>query len=909
MQKLIASFMVCCGFLSAMAQSPNFVVILTDDQAWNGSSVLLKATELGSKSDFYETPNLELLAQNGMVFSQAYAPAPRCSPSRNSILTGQSPARAGFTTVAAAGATNRPLLEGSNNTIINTAETTIAEWLKSTGLNYRTAHFGKWHLSAGGTANHGFDFGDGDTNNNDGDAANGQLIQTDPKRIFDLTTKGENFMSQAVTDGVPFYLQLSHYAVHTSLEATAANLNYFQSKTPGSRHDNASYAAMTKDLDDGIGLLVQHIATLGIANNTYVIILSDNGGQSSQTDNAPLSNGKNYITEGGVRVPMIIAGPNVAVAQCDEAVNGYDLFPTIAALSGGTSTLPASLDGKDLTPLFSQTTFERGNGLYFHSPHYGNGTKEPRSAVVDGRYKLVMAYENCDIDLYDLETDIGETMDVASSFPDITNGLLLELRDYLKNSNAQMPTLNPTFYTGTGNDLDADGLDDTWEIRNLLCYGYTGTDDPDGDGRTNEQEETDGTDPIAGVNLQVKALLQGAYNTSTNEMHPHLHSAGLLPTTGPYLGTIASSIPTNAVDWVLVKLHSTDGTYTVLEEQEAFIRNDGQVLSIDGNLNLYFDKLGQAQQALVSIHHRNHLGTLANAMVEVTKDGTIFCPISNSISTTNIGCGTPHDPANVFVNISLVGGERHIDTNDYPNHNYSVRNGTLAPTSYNFEMDATPSLAASTTSILSNTNRPRYFFGVALNGVLLAPAPAQPFIFTNPQTNQYNWDWVFEPTMNQGDGSDKVALDCASAHEGGQGYHYHGNMYEYAETLLPGLSDNSTIPTSIQQVHIAWAADGFPVLYRYGPNSSGNLVLLQPSFQIKAGERPGDGITEPCGPYNGKYTNDWEYVAGLGDLDECNGVQRTITINGETFPYFYVVTDNFPQIGRCFKGTPDVSFR
>jgi len=173
-----------------------------------------------------------------------------------------------------------------------------------------------------------------------------------------------------------------------------------------------------------------------------------------------------------------------------------------------------------------------------------------------------------------------------------------------------------------------------------------------------------------------------------------------------------------------------------------------------------------------------------------------------------------------------------------------------------------------------------------------------------------NWDWVFEPTMNQGQGAGKVNLDCASAHKSNaRGYHYHGNMFEYAEVLYAGIS-TTTVPTG--PVQMGWAADGFPILYRYGPDGVGGLALLTPSYRLKEGLRPGDGVSAPCGSYTGKYTNDYEYISGLGDLDECNGIERDVTLQTVagtvTFSYFYVITDGFPQISRCLSGTPDPSF-
>lgn len=287
------------------------------------------------------------------------------------------------------------------------------------------------------------------------------------------------------------------------------------------------------------------------------------------------------------------------------------------------------------------------------------------------------------------------------------------------------------------------------------------------------------------------------------------------------------------------------------------------------------------------------------------------CPNDNSTSYTNIGCCDSPTTASMYIE-TINNDIRSISTNNFPNHNYCYNtvNQQPSPVNYNLTMDATPTLANSTTSILSENGRPQRHFGVALNGVIFAPAPASPFIFENTTTGEFNWDWVFEPTNNQGRGDDKVGLDCASAHTGGQGYHYHGNPFQYVEGIQAGISTTNTPPAS--SIQIGWAGDGFPILYRFGPDENGDMKELLPSYQLKYGNRPGDGISEPCGSYNGKYTKDYEYIASVGDLDECNGIARTITLTtaqgSETFSYFYVVTSGFPQIPRCFSGTPDAAF-
>jgi len=285
------------------------------------------------------------------------------------------------------------------------------------------------------------------------------------------------------------------------------------------------------------------------------------------------------------------------------------------------------------------------------------------------------------------------------------------------------------------------------------------------------------------------------------------------------------------------------------------------------------------------------------------------CENDNATNDTNIGCCDSQEFPSAYFE-TVEGDKRIIYSNNYPNHNFCYNTMIPEPTYEIYNLEAVPQKAATIMQVVRGNGRPQMRFGVAINGVAFAPAPAVPFIFENPNTGEYNWDWVFEPTNNQGEGRDRVALDCASAHTSNAGYHYHGNMFEYVETIQPGISSATNPPSS--PMHIGWAADGFPILYRFGPDGNGDLALLQPSYQLREGERPGDGITEPCGPYNGKYTRDYEYNATFGDLDECNGIDRNVTIptsNGdETFSYFYVITDSFPQVPRCVVGTPADAF-
>lgn len=496
----------CCYLQQGMAQTaPNIIFILTDDQGWSGTSLQMMSSMPNSKSDFYLTPNVERLAATGMTFSQGYAPAPKCSPTRNSILTGQTPAKTKMTTTGNGTATGKILVAPMISPSIDPTKITLPELIKQIDPNYITAHYGKWHLGQIGPDGHGFDRQDGANGNNSGNAADGQSVQTDPKKIFTLTDSAMALMDDAVAANRPFYLQVSHYAVHTAQEATQATLNIYNDPTqrpPGVEHNAPLYGAMTEDLDKGVGMLLDKLDSLGIADNTYIIYMSDNGAQNGQSNNNPLTGSKVFLTEGGIRVPFLIVGPNIAANSRNAVpVVGYDLYPTIIEwIEGNTAAVPTEVEGTSLVPILTgaATTLTRTHPIVFHSPHYDTTpSKKPSSAIVQGNYKLYVNYQNGNFKLHDLNVDITESNNLFSTLPTVANDLCLQLRDYLKSINADMPTLDDTHAnnTGTSPDADNDGLDDVWEFRELLTVGYDGTDDPDNDNLTNAQEFANGTDP------------------------------------------------------------------------------------------------------------------------------------------------------------------------------------------------------------------------------------------------------------------------------------------------------------------------------------------------------------------------------------------------------------------------------
>ena len=376
----------------------------------------------------------------------------------------------------------------------------MAEWLKKLGLNYTTAHYGKWHIQGKGPAFHGFDRGDGETGNEDGNH-NG-LIQTDPRNIFSITDSACVFMSDAVKNGKPFYVQLSHHAPRSPFEATQKSVDEWKDliKHPlGKRHKDAEYGAMLQDLDAGLNTLFNKIKELNITDNTYIIYIGDNGAGGN---NSPLKGGKSSTQEGGIRVPFMIIGPGIPANTYQTApVVAYDLFPTIAALAtNGNAILPPLLDGTSLLPLLKpqlNLPFNRNQQeLVFHCPHFNPNTF-PQSAWIDKDYKLLVDYEADKIQMFDLKKDISETTDLTNLLPVKARELTIKLRDYLKKVNTRMPSLNKSYskFTGTAEDLDRDSLPDFWEIKELLTTAFIGTDDPDKDGISNWNEWKAQSDP------------------------------------------------------------------------------------------------------------------------------------------------------------------------------------------------------------------------------------------------------------------------------------------------------------------------------------------------------------------------------------------------------------------------------
>lgn len=441
-------------------QRPNIVMFYVDDLGWR---------DLGFMgSDFYETPNIDQLASEGMVFSDAYACAPNCAPSRACLMTGQYSPRHGIYTVGTSErgkSENRKLIPTPNRTVLPSDKLTIAKMLKESG--YKTCHAGKWHLGNGensGPEVMGFDVNIGGNltggpgkyfspykNKNFPDGPDGEHL-TDR-----ITSESIKFIQENKND--PFFLYLSFYAVHTPLEAKAELIKKYKNKPMGERHNHTTYAAMVENTDTNIGRVLSTLDQLGLRENTLVIFYSDNGGYGPATTMEPLRGAKGMLYEGGIRVPLTVRYPGLvdAGSTCDVPVIGVDLFPTIREVSQSQSNKNHVLDGESLIPLLTNNGSLKRENLYWHFPAYLEAYKKttgpwrttPAGAIRNGDYKLIEFFEDNRLELYNLKNDIGESKNLAASNPNIASHLHQQLKQWRVDVNAPVPTkLNPEYKAG-----------------------------------------------------------------------------------------------------------------------------------------------------------------------------------------------------------------------------------------------------------------------------------------------------------------------------------------------------------------------------------------------------------------------------------------------------------------------------
>lgn len=450
---------------------PNFLFILVDDLGY---------MDIGANNPdtFYETPNVDRLAREGMRFTNAYAAAPVCSPTRASIMTGVHPARLqttdwfGAPQPTDANPGDRPLLPAAYQDRLPEQETTLAEAFRNAG--YRTFFAGKWHLGSEGSypEDHGFDINRGGWESG-GPYGRGRYFPPyDNPRLEDgpdgehlparLAEETASFMTQAREQ--PFLAFLSFYSVHTPLMTRADLEAKYEEKrraapedawgTEGARRvrlvqNHAVYAGMVEAMDQAVGRVLEALDASGLAENTVVIFMSDNGGLSTSeghpTSNLPLRAGKGWLYEGGIREPMIIKWPGAVApgSTSAEPVMSTDFFPTMLGIAGLDPMEAQHQDGVSLVPILTQTGVPDRKALYWHYPHYGNQGGAPASAVRAGAWKWIEFYEDRPSELYNLEDDPGETRSLSGTRPEKAEELRDMLHAFLASAGARFPTPNP----------------------------------------------------------------------------------------------------------------------------------------------------------------------------------------------------------------------------------------------------------------------------------------------------------------------------------------------------------------------------------------------------------------------------------------------------------------------------------
>lgn len=456
------------------AEKPNIVLFYLDDWAWNGSPIPMEEGMENSAMPVLEMPNLERLASQGMKFSNAYG-SHQCAPARVCVQTGQSTPRNGFTLVLGKvdgdiydtrkAYRNLPLVPNTSVASLDADATTIPKVLKP--LGYTSAHLGKWHMySDPGEA--GYVLHDGDTNNSPGTPKDPEVYETDPKLMFSITEKAIGFIEEQASAGTPFYCQISHYTMHQGQQSLASTRKKYSqhpllqayykkngttSEKMTQRQDPATWLAMCEDLDGRIGAVLAKLDELGIADNTYVVVVGDNGYRHSTLElkeglTQPLHGHKWWAWQAGIRVPMFVRGPGIPANTVFKGnVVNYDFLPTFTEWAGGDPKVLKDIDGISLAGYMRgekpDESFLNRN-IIFHVPHYRE--EIPHSAIVSGNMKVMHFYDSPNVPmLFDLLQDPGEVSNIAKQNPETHKRLFGEMMGFLHEMGALFPKVNPDY--------------------------------------------------------------------------------------------------------------------------------------------------------------------------------------------------------------------------------------------------------------------------------------------------------------------------------------------------------------------------------------------------------------------------------------------------------------------------------
>lgn len=443
----------------ATTRPPNIVLFLIDDMGWKDVGFM--------GSEYYETPHIDELARSGMVFDNAYANAPNCAPSRACLMSGQYTPRHGIYTVhlsARGKARNRKLIPIKNNTTLPKGTITLAESLHRAG--YVSASMGKWHL--GGLPDHGpesqgFDLNIAGTRQGS-PKKNGYFS---PWKFPNLKfSKQGEYLTDRLTDEAlefldanreqPFFLYLTHYAVHKPLRAKSALKQKYRQKATSQGQNNPTYAAMIESVDESVGRVLNKLDQLGLRENSIVVFFSDNGGvggyhacgikASEITSQSPLQGGKGMLYEGGIRVPLAISWPGKIESGtvCHSPVIGTDLYPTFLRAAGLKKEPGQILDGESLWPLLSGSGDLDRKAIYWHFPAYlqanrGDWRTTPATAMRAGPWKLIEFFEDGNLELYNLDRDIAEQHDLSAEMPELVEELHRKMVAWREETEAPVP--------------------------------------------------------------------------------------------------------------------------------------------------------------------------------------------------------------------------------------------------------------------------------------------------------------------------------------------------------------------------------------------------------------------------------------------------------------------------------------
>ncbi|MCB1020465.1 MAG: sulfatase [Bryobacterales bacterium] len=445
------------------ARAPNIVFLLVDDMGYADTAAY------GNR--YHLTPNIEQLAADGMRFTDAYAAAPNCSPTRASIVTGRWPARTGVTQYLPGNVLpHAKLLQAELPLGLAVDETVLAQPLKAAG--YATASIGKWHLGGGRFAPEarGFDvsFASGHWNSHQSMFAPHPFVQVPGAKDGDYMTDN---LTDAALDFIesnrkkPFFLYLPYYAIHGPVQAKPDLIAHYADREDPSGRNNATYAAMTEGVDESVGRIVTKLDELGLTNDTVIFFFSDNGGVPRVAFNGGLRSGKGYLWEGGIREPLIVKWPGVIPAGSVEStpVTSVDFYPTILAMAGAADAPNHSVDGVSLTPLLEKSGPLARSEIYWHYPHYANSGSTPTGAVRQGDWKLLEFFEDGHVELYNLAEDVAEEHDRATEMPEKTAELRGLLASWRESVGAKSTPANPDYDPAKEQERYGIGYKPAWD--------------------------------------------------------------------------------------------------------------------------------------------------------------------------------------------------------------------------------------------------------------------------------------------------------------------------------------------------------------------------------------------------------------------------------------------------------------